>query len=109
VCSSTACGLAASAKRLAADAWEKELAPSDELRRWFAHDPARWDELAKRDRRELDAPAAPEAIEDLARRAAEGTVPLLYSARDEEHNNPVVLREVVERARRRIASRRRAA
>ncbi len=77
------------------DAWLKQLAPSTELRRWFGHDPARWDEFRERYRRELETPEARQALEDLARRAAAGTVTLLYSARDTEHNQAVALEEVL--------------
>ncbi len=71
------------------DLWLKDIAPSDELRHWFGHDPALWDEFQKRYRAELEGKA-----EDLARlRAlmARARVTLLFSAHDEEHNNAVAL------------------
>ncbi|PMS11320.1 DUF488 family protein [Trinickia caryophylli] len=73
------------------EAWLRDVAPSTELRRWFAHDPGRWDEFAKRYRAELDANEA--AWQPLAVAAAHGTLTLVYGARDREHNQAVVLRE----------------
>ena len=76
---------------LAADAWWKDVAPSTELRKWFSHQAERWDEFRRRYRAELRAnPAAWEPILDAAKR---GTVTLLYSAHDTEHNSALVLRE----------------
>ena len=73
------------------DGWCKDAAPSNELRRWFAHDPQRWPEFRRRYTAELDAP--PEAERPLLEFARAGDVTLLYAARDREHNNAVVLRE----------------
>jgi uncharacterized protein YeaO (DUF488 family) len=73
------------------DAWLKDVAPSAELRRWFGHDPARFDEFAARYRRELRQSPAAEALAALARRVSEGTVTLIYAAHDEAHNGAVVL------------------
>ncbi len=76
------------------DAWMKDVAPSAELRRWFAHDPKKWDEFRCRYYGELNAhPAACQPILDAARR---GKVTFLYSSHDSEHNNAVVLREYLE-------------
>lgn len=80
------------------DAWLKDVAPSDALRRWFGHDPARFDEFAARYRRELKRGPAAAALADLARRAAAGKVTLVYGAHDEEHNGAVVLRAEIEAA-----------
>ena len=89
-----------SKEHLALGAWEKDLAPSDALRRWFAHDPKRWDEFVTRYREELRAPEASALLDDLGRRARAETVTLVYGARDPEHNNAVVLRdELVRRSR----------
>jgi uncharacterized protein YeaO (DUF488 family) len=77
------------------DAWPKELAVSSELRRWFGHDPARWDEFRQRYRNELRAPELRSRLRELAERARQGTVTILYGARDTEHNNAVVLAEVL--------------
>jgi uncharacterized protein YeaO (DUF488 family) len=80
------------------DAWARELAPSPALRRWFGHDPARFPEFARRYARELHAGPGATALADLARRAAHGTVTLVYGARDEQHNNAAVLRDLIEDA-----------
>jgi uncharacterized protein YeaO (DUF488 family) len=96
---------------LALDVWAKELAPSGDLRRWFGHDPGRWKGFVERYRRELRAPAARERLDDLAGRAARGAVTIVYGARDEEHNDAVVVRNEIARrllARARRAVRRRA-
>ncbi len=79
------------------DAWLKDVAPSDELRRWFGHDPSRFDEFRSRYEEELRGASAREPLRDLADRAAGGTVTLVYAARDEEHNNAVVLGAKLER------------
>lgn len=76
------------------DEWYKEVAPSTELRKWFAHDPAKWAEFRRRYRAELDA--RPESWKPLAEAAASGTVTLLFSARDTEHNNAVALKDYLE-------------
>ncbi|WP_017593664.1 DUF488 domain-containing protein [Nocardiopsis potens] len=78
------------------DGWLKDAAPSTELRRWFGHDPERWEAFAERYRRELAA--RPEALRPVLDALAEGPVVLLYAARDTEHNQAVVLRGVLERA-----------
>ena len=79
------------------DAWLKEIAPSDALRKWFGHDPARFVEFRKRYLRELRAAGAREVLDDLVHRARRETVTLVYSAHDEEHNNAVVLAGELER------------
>jgi uncharacterized protein YeaO (DUF488 family) len=76
---------------LAIDLWAKDVAPSGELRRWFGHDPARWRGFLERYRDELRAPAARERLDDLARRAEKSPVTLVYGARDERHNDAVVI------------------
>jgi uncharacterized protein YeaO (DUF488 family) len=75
-------------------AWLKEVAPSNELRRWFGHDPARWEQFQRRYRAELDA--NPNAWKRLAEAYRQGKVTLLYAARDTEHNNAVVLKAYLE-------------
>ncbi|MGN6103855.1 MAG: DUF488 domain-containing protein [Kofleriaceae bacterium] len=82
------------AKRAAhIDEWLKEVAPSDGLRRWFGHEPSRFAEFRARYKRELHAEPAHTALTQLAHRAADATVTLVYSAHDEAHNNAVVLAE----------------
>ncbi|HKS97616.1 MAG TPA: DUF488 domain-containing protein [Terriglobia bacterium] len=76
------------------DAWLKDVAPSDALRRWFSHDPAKWTEFRRRYTAELDASTA--AWQPILAAARRGTVTLVYSAHDTEHNNAVVLREYLE-------------
>ncbi len=95
-----------SKKALAIDGWMKEVGPSDELRRWFGHDPARWEAFAERYREELRRTPAAELVEELVARAGEGTVTLVYGAKDEQHNQAVVLRDEIdhELRRRRRAS-----
>ena len=81
------------------DAWLKDLAPSTALRKWFAHDPKKWREFRERYGREL-AGQGP-AIEELARRAGEGRVTLVFAARDRERNNAVALKDYLEERLRR--------
>jgi uncharacterized protein YeaO (DUF488 family) len=77
---------------LALDAWLKEAGPSAELRKWFGHDPGRWDAFRRRYVRELDS--RPEAWKPIASAARRGrVVTLVYSSHDTEHNNAVALRE----------------
>jgi uncharacterized protein YeaO (DUF488 family) len=77
------------------DEWARELAVSTDLRRWFGHDPAKWDEFRRRYRAELLAPEHRAALNALARRARHGTVTIVYGARDEPHNNAVALADVL--------------
>ncbi len=79
------------------DEWLKAIAPSDALRKWFGHDPSRWHEFQERYQRELHAKAAEELLDRLARRAKRGTVTLVYSAHDQDHNNAVVLAHELQR------------
>jgi uncharacterized protein YeaO (DUF488 family) len=85
------------------DAWQRELAPSDALRRWFGHDPARWEEFTERYRHELETDEARLAIEDLAMRALHGPVTLLFGAHDSLHNQAIVLEQEITRAMARLA------
>ena len=85
---------------LALDEWAKELAPSTELRKWFGHDPERWDEFRERYRDELSTPEAHERLRALLDAAGTRRITLVYSARDERHNQAVVLREKLARLRR---------
>ncbi len=77
------------------EAWLKDVAPSDALRRWFSHDPGKWAEFQKRYRSELGK--NPEILKPLVEAARHGDVTLLFSARDTEHNNALVLKDFVER------------
>lgn len=89
-------GITKRAARL--DAWAKDLAPSPELRTWFGHDPERFGAFSVRYRQELARPPADTALEELVRRAARGTVTLVYGARDEVHNGAIVLKQEIESA-----------
>jgi uncharacterized protein YeaO (DUF488 family) len=75
------------------DEWARELAPSDELRKWFDHVPERFDEFRARYRDELAAHR--EQVEELRRRARKGPLTIVYAARDTDHNNAVVLAELI--------------
>lgn len=94
-------------EKLRIEAWLKEAGPTTELRKWFGHDPEKWDEFRRRYRRELDS--HPEVWQRIVSAARRGPVTLVYSSHDTEHNNAVALKEYLEaRARRspkRVASR----
>ena len=81
-------------ERAAVDLWLKDVAPSPELRKWFGHDPARWEQFRERYRRELREKK--DAVRLLKQKAKEGTVTLVYAARDEEHNGALVLKRVLQ-------------
>lgn len=91
--------------KLRVDAWLKEAGPSTELRKWFSHDPEKWDEFRRRYFRELDS--RPEAWQRIVSAARRGRVTLVYSSHDTHHNNAVALQEYVKaKARRPVASHR---
>jgi uncharacterized protein YeaO (DUF488 family) len=79
----------------AIDRWLKDIAPSVELRRWFGHDPSRWDEFQRRYRSELSGHVA--LLDELRAQARDVPVTLIYAARDDRHNHAVVLRDVLVR------------
>lgn len=83
-------------EQLRLDAWRKDLAPSTALRTWFGHDPKKWPEFRTRYHRELNQPEQRAAIKELLRLAHTKTVTLLYGASDTEHNQAVVLKELIE-------------
>jgi uncharacterized protein YeaO (DUF488 family) len=76
------------------DLWLKEIAPSTALRKWFSHEPSKWEEFKKRYSVELEKNN--EQISLLEREVSEGKVTLVYGAKDREHNGAVVLREFLE-------------
>jgi len=82
-------------EELKMEAWLKDVAPSDGLRKWFAHDPLKWKEFQKRYRAELES--NPNAWKPLLESAKRGDVTLLYSARDIEYNNAIVLKSFLEK------------
>lgn len=77
------------------DTWERDIAPSDELRHWFGHEVERWEEFQRRYREELAAPDAVRTIDRLAAIARTGTLTLVYGAHDQEHNQAIVLADVI--------------
>jgi uncharacterized protein YeaO (DUF488 family) len=81
-------------EKLEMKVWLKDVAPGPELRKWFAHDPAKWQEFQKRYRNELEA--NPDGWQPILEAAQRGDVTLLYSARDTEHNSAVLLKEFLE-------------
>jgi uncharacterized protein YeaO (DUF488 family) len=83
-----------SKKRAAVKVWLKDLAPSTELRKWFGHDPEKWKQFQVRYRKELRE--RKEALKLLKQKSEEHTVTLLYGARDEEHNEALVLKKILE-------------
>ena len=86
------------------DAWEKDIAPSRELREWYGHEPAKWPEFRTRYTRELRAPAAKVILDDLVGRAKRGRVTLVYGSRAAEISDVAVLERVLRR-RLRVAPR----
>ena len=82
-----------SKKNAALDQWMKEIAPTTELRKWFGHDPARWEEFRGRYGKELHQNA--ELLSQLRSLAQQGPLTLVYSAHDEIHNDAIVLRNVL--------------
>lgn len=80
---------------LQADDWLPVLAPSGELRRWFGHDPERWEAFRERYLEELRTPEKQRVLRQLAERARDSTVTLVYGAKDQAHNNAVVLRDLL--------------
>src|SRR5438046_235355 len=81
-------------KRAAVDLWLKDVAPSPELRQWFGHDPARWEQFQERYRQELRQKK--DVVRLLKQKAKEGSVTLVYAARDEEHNGALVLKRFLQ-------------
>lgn len=81
-------------EKLEIEAWLKEVGPSTALRKWFSHDPDKWDEFRRRYRRELDTRR--EAWQPIVVAARHGTVTLIYSSHDTEHNNAVALQQYLQ-------------
>lgn len=76
------------------DEWMKDIAPSDELRKWFSHDPSKWNEFRSRYRKELKSKSV--LVERLKADAKKVTITLLFAAKDVEHNNAVLLKDVIQ-------------
>ncbi|MFP3220326.1 MAG: DUF488 domain-containing protein [Candidatus Marsarchaeota archaeon] len=81
-------------EELKIDYWDKEVAPSTELRKWFSHDPAKWEEFKKRYWDELKGNPRVEELREWGRR---GTLTLLFSAKDKDRNSAIALKEYLER------------
>jgi uncharacterized protein YeaO (DUF488 family) len=81
-------------EKLEMKAWLKDVAPSPDLRKWFAHNPAKWQEFQQRYRAELES--NPDAWKPILEAAKHGDVTLLYSARDTEHNSALLLQDFLE-------------
>ncbi|HJT58760.1 MAG TPA: DUF488 domain-containing protein [Ktedonobacteraceae bacterium] len=84
-----------SKERARVDVWLKEVAPSNDLRKWFGHDPDRFAEFRRRYEAELESESGQEALTKLRELAGQGPTTLVYAAHDSEHNNAVVLRDVL--------------
>jgi uncharacterized protein YeaO (DUF488 family) len=90
-----------SKEALQLDEWIREVGPTTALRKWFAHDPAKWSQFRSRYHRELDA--HPESWQPILSASKRRTVTLVYSSRDQEHNNAVALRDyLLAKTRRRV-------
>ena len=87
---------------LGLDSWMKDVAPSDALRRWFSHDPAKWTEFRRRYFAELDQKSA--VWDAILQASLRGRVTLLYSSHDTEHNNAVALKDYLEAKARKVAT-----
>jgi uncharacterized protein YeaO (DUF488 family) len=83
-------------EKLQATFWMKDAAPSTELRQWFHSGAGDWKEFRARYLKELERPEARKALHDIAQAAKKGTVTLVYGAKDPEHNQATVLKEVIE-------------
>ncbi len=83
--------------------WIKDIGPGTELRKWFGHDPSRWDEFRKRYLRELEEPGKQAVLRELADKSRHGIVTLVFGAKDELHNNAMVLKQAVDGLTRRAA------
>jgi len=83
-----------SRERARVDLWLKDIAPSTALRKWFSHDPSKWTEFQARYRQELKSEV--DLLDVLKKKAAEGQITLLYGAKDEVHNEAVVLQSLLE-------------
>jgi len=86
-----------SRERAAVDYWAREIAPSTALRRWFNHDPAKWEAFRERYREELQGKSS--ELHDLTQKSGRRTMTLLFAAKDTEHNQAVVLKDVLDHTR----------
>ena len=84
-----------SKEKAAIDKWMKEIAPSNKLRKWFNHDPKKWQQFKEKYQKELESKT--DLIEELRTPSKKGTLTFLYAAKDELHNQALVLKEFLER------------
>jgi len=84
-----------SCSELKIERWMRELAPSAALRKWYGHEPEKWDEFRRKYRRELAASPRMELVEELVKRARQGRITLVFSARNVERSNAAVLQKMV--------------
>jgi uncharacterized protein YeaO (DUF488 family) len=84
-----------SKERACIDVWLKEIAPSNELRKWFGHEPEKFDEFRRRYKAELDSETHKEALAQLREMVSQGHVTLVFAAHDSEHSNAIVLQDVL--------------
>lgn len=84
-------------KKAGIDLWLKEIAPTTELRKWFGHEPDKWKRF--RGRYETEIRHKADLLQRLEHEGREGTITLIYGARDEKHNEALVLKQVLERRR----------
>ena len=84
-------------EKLQATFWMKDAAPSDDLRKWFHGDSGDWQEFRARYLEELKRPEAQQVLNDIAQAAKKGAVTLVYGAKDPEHNQAAVLKEIIEK------------
>ena len=76
------------------DSWLKDIAPSNELRKWYSHDPAKWTQFKERYWRELDA--KPDTVSSLAQQSQKSTITLVFSSKEEKLNNAAALKQYIE-------------
>jgi uncharacterized protein YeaO (DUF488 family) len=88
-------------KKASVDLWLKDIAPSTELRKWFAHDPDKWKKF--RGRYQTEIRNNHDLIKALKQKAREGTITLIYGARDQKHNEALVLKQFLEKGEQRSA------
>ncbi len=81
-------------ERAHVDEWRRDLGPSDTLRKWFGHDPKKWEEFRRRYRKEIETAGKGPDLVRIAERAKEEDVTLVYSAKDEARNQAVALRDM---------------
>jgi len=79
------------------DLWEKDVAPTPELRKWFGHMPERWETFHEKYRQELETPEAQERLKEIMKAAGKRNITLLYGARDPEHNHALILADAIKR------------